>query len=117
MEIRMAKQENSISIPELRSALNGRVIAPGDDGYDAARAVFYGGVDRRPAAIVRVADTADVARVVEIARQAGLELAVRSGGHSGAGHSTTEGGILLDLHDMKKIDIDARAARRGPRRA
>jgi FAD/FMN-containing dehydrogenase len=97
----------TLSIPQLRAALNGRVIAPGDPGYDQARTVFVGGFDKRPAVIVRAADAADVARVVALARETGLELAVRSGGHSGAGHSTTEGGIVLDLHDMKALDIDA----------
>jgi len=97
----------TLSIPQLRAALNGRVIAPGDPGYDQARTVFVGGFDQRPAVIVRVADAADVARVVALARETGLELAVRSGGHSGAGHSTTEGGIVLDLRDMKALDIDA----------
>jgi FAD/FMN-containing dehydrogenase len=97
----------TLSIPQLRAALNGRVIAPGDPGYDQARTVFVGGFDLRPAVIVRAADAADVARVVALARDTGLELAVRSGGHSGAGHSTTEGGIVLDLRDMKALDIDA----------
>ncbi len=83
------------------------MIAPGDPGYDQARTVFVGGFDQRPAVIVRVADAADVARVVALARDTGLELAVRSGGHSGAGHSTTEGGIVLDLREMKALDIDA----------
>lgn len=92
-------------LAELRK-LNGHVIAPRDADYDAARAVFYGGIDRRPAAIVRVANAADVARVVSLARETGLELAVRSGGHSVAGHSVSDGGIVLDLSAMKKIDID-----------
>src|ERR671919_87493 len=85
---------------KLRSALNGRMITPADAGYDQARTVFYGGIDRRPAAIVRVADATDVARVVTLARESGLELAVRSGGHSLAGHGVTEGGIVLDLRDL-----------------
>ncbi|MEW5940913.1 MAG: FAD-binding oxidoreductase [Chloroflexota bacterium] len=95
-----------ISIPELRAVFNGRVIAPEDAGYDKARAVFYGGIDRRPGAIVRAADAGDVARVVSLARENGFELAVRSGGHSIAGHSATEGGILLDLSNMRALDID-----------
>ena len=65
------------------------------------------GFDRRPAAIVRPLDASDVARVVTFARERGLELAVRSGAHSGAGHCTTEGGIVLDLQSMKSIEIDA----------
>jgi FAD/FMN-containing dehydrogenase len=63
------------------------VIAPGDAGYDKARTVFIGGIDRRPAVIVRVADATDVARVVSLACESGLELAIRSGGHSSTGHS------------------------------
>jgi len=97
----------TISIPQLRAALNGHVIAPGDDRYDQARTIFYGGFDRRPAVIVRVADAADVSRVVSLARESGLELAVRSGGHSVAGHSVCEGGIVLDLSDMRALQIDA----------
>ena len=89
----------------LLTEVTGRVIAPGDPDYDEARTVLAP-VDRRPAAIVRVADAADVARVVRYARETGSELAVRSGGHSGAGHSTTDGGIVIDLRDMKGIEID-----------
>lgn len=93
-------------IPELRARFNGRVIAPGDAGYDQARTIFVGGIDRRPAVIVRVADARDVAGVVSLARETGLELAIRSGGHSGIGHSVTEGGIVLDLSGMKHLQID-----------
>jgi FAD/FMN-containing dehydrogenase len=102
-----AMQGSSKEIDELRAVVQGRVIAPGDDVYDEARAVFYGGFDRRPAAVVRVANADDVVRVVRFARNGGLELAVRSGGHSVAGHSATDGGIVLDLADMKALGIDA----------
>ena len=91
---------------DLRAALNGKVIASGHPEYDDARSVFFTGFDRRPAAIVRAADAADVARVVRLARDSGAELAVRSGGHSWAGHGTTEGGIVLDLAAMNEIEID-----------
>jgi FAD/FMN-containing dehydrogenase len=94
------------SISELRALFNGRVIAPDDPRYEQARAVFYGGIDRHPAAIVRVADAGDVSRLVSVAREAGIELAIRSGGHSNAGHSTIEGGIVLDLSDMKDLQIN-----------
>jgi hypothetical protein len=99
-------EPNATSIPQLGAALSGPVITPDDTGYDDARQVFSGEFDRRPAAIARVADGADVSRVVAFARETGLELAVRSGGHSGAGHSTTDGGIVLDLRDMKALDVD-----------
>jgi len=98
----MARQREA----RLRAALNGRVITPDDAGYDEARTVFPGGIDRRPALIVRVAEATDVSRVVGLARDGGLELAIRSGGHSGAGHSTTAGGIVLDLRGMKGLEID-----------
>ena len=102
----MTTRTDALSIPEIRAAVNGRVIAPDDSDYDEARTVVAGGIDRRPAVIVRVADVADVQYVVGLARDSGLELAVRSGGHSGAGHGVTEGGIVLDLRDMKGIEID-----------
>jgi hypothetical protein len=95
-----------LSIDTLRTEFPGRVIAPGDAEYDQARTVLYGGFDKHPAVIIRVEDATEVARVIELARETGLELAVRSGGHSNAGHSTTEGGILLDLSPMKAIEID-----------
>jgi FAD/FMN-containing dehydrogenase len=100
---------NRISIRRIRSDLNGRVIGREDPEYDEARSLFYGGFDRRPEAIVQVADEGDVSRVISLARDSGLELAVRSGGHSLAGHSVSDGGIVLDLSDMKGLDIDPQA--------
>src|SRR5262245_20718844 len=99
-------------IDQLRAAVSGPVITPDDPTYDKVRTVFLGDVDAHPAAVVRAADADDVARVVEITRDAEAELAIRSGGHSGAGHSTTEGGIVLDLRDMNRIefDVDGRTA-------
>jgi FAD/FMN-containing dehydrogenase len=100
---------SGISIPKLRADVRGRVIAPADPEYDSARSVFYGGIDRHPAVIVRVKDDVDVARVVALARESGLELAVRSGGHSISGHGVSEGGIVIDLADMRALEIDAEA--------
>jgi FAD/FMN-containing dehydrogenase len=84
-------------------------MAPDDPDYDQARVIVMGGIDRRPGLIVRVAGAADISRVIALARETGLELAVRCGGHSAAGHSTTDGGIVLDLRDMKGLDIDTDA--------
>jgi FAD/FMN-containing dehydrogenase len=95
-----------LSIPQLADDFTGRVIAPDDPDYDDARRVFLGSIDRRPALIVRVADTTDVARVIALARDTGMELAVRSGGHSNAGHGVSEGGIVLDLSGMKALEIE-----------
>jgi FAD/FMN-containing dehydrogenase len=98
-----------ISIPQLRDQLDGEVIAPEDSGYDEARTVFFKGFDRRPAVVARAASADDVARVVNLARESGAELAVRSGGHSRAGHGTSDGGIVLDLSEMNSVDVDADA--------
>ena len=103
----LASDPTMISIVRrLRAAVDGRIITPGTAAYDQVRTVFYGGFDRRPAVIVRPTDASDVSQVVSLARETGLELAVRSGGHSLAGHSTTDGGIVLDLADMNALDID-----------
>ena len=84
----------------------GRVTTQSDSTYDAERRVYYGGIDAFPAAIVRPADAADVQRVVTAARAENLEIAVRSGGHSIAGHSSTNGGVVVDLRSLSRIDVD-----------
>jgi hypothetical protein len=96
----------NLSIPRLRARLNGRVIGPDDASYDRARTVFYGGFDRRPAVIVRAAHAADAAYVVGLARDTGLDLSVRSGAHSPAGHGVNEGGIVLDVSALREMRID-----------
>jgi FAD/FMN-containing dehydrogenase len=93
-------------VAELRATLDGRVVTPEDAAYDEVRRVFYRSYDRRPAAVVRPADAREVSRVVSMARVAGAELAVRSGGHSLAGHSVSEGGIVLDLSKLRMLDLD-----------
>ncbi len=95
-----------ISAAELRATLTGQVIGPDDSEYDSARALFSPLHDRRPAVVVRPADSGEVARVVTLARETGLELAVRSGGHGAAGHGVSEGGIVLDLALLKELEID-----------
>jgi FAD/FMN-containing dehydrogenase len=94
------------TIPQL-DGISGRVIRPDDAEYDKARTPFYGGVDRRPAAIVRVANADDVSRVISLVRESGTEFVVRGGGHGVAGYALPDGGIVLDLADMKALDIDA----------
>ncbi len=95
-----------IPVAQLRAAVKGRVITPDDAEYDAARTIVLGGADPRPAVIVRVSDAADVAAVVRVARDGGAEIAVRSGGHSGAAHGTVDGGIVIDVRDLKDLDVD-----------
>ncbi len=105
-EQRSAPRPAAGSIPELRAALLGEVVAPGDPEYESARLVVNAAVDRRPALIVRPADSADVALAVSLARTEGLELAVRGGGHSFAGHGTTDGGLVLDMSNMRALHVD-----------
>jgi len=88
------------------AGIAGTVVRPEDAAYDEARQVHLAQIDRRPAMIVQAANAGDVARTVMFARETGLELAVRGGSHSLAGHSTSEGGIVLDLGAMKGLHID-----------
>lgn len=97
---------STLAIPDLRTTFQRRVIAPGDAEYDQARSVFYSWFDRKPAVIIRVVDADEAAKVVKLAQETGLELAVRSGGHSNAGLGIVDGGIVLDLSQMKAIEID-----------
>jgi FAD/FMN-containing dehydrogenase len=94
------------TLETLRSAVRGRVIGPEDGEYDQARAVMYGGVDKRPAAIVKVADAKDVAATIKVARDGGLPLSVRSGGHSVTALSVVDDGIVIDVRDLTSIDLD-----------
>jgi hypothetical protein len=94
------------SIAELAEGVRGEVIRPGDPGYDEARAVWNGAIDRHPALIVRCAGVADVMRAVEFARSEKLVVAVRGGKHSLPGFSTVDGGIVIDLSPMQGIQVD-----------
>jgi FAD/FMN-containing dehydrogenase len=100
------EQAQEIPTDELRSQLDGELITPQDGAYDEARQVFFKGFDRRPLAVARVANADDVARVVTAARGVGLDLAVRSGGHSRAGYGTSDGGLVIDLSGMNAVEID-----------
>ena len=91
---------------ELARSLTGSLLGPDDDGYDAARAVHNGLVDRRPILIVRCRSTADVVAAFAHARSAGLEVSVRGGGHNVAGRAVTDGGLKIDLAEMKGISVD-----------
>jgi FAD/FMN-containing dehydrogenase len=90
----------------LRSRITGDVILPDDPGYDDARKIFNAMIDRRPAVIVSVAGTDDVAEAVNFARQTGLMLSVRGGGHGVAGNCIRDNGLMVDLSKMKGIDVD-----------
>src|SRR5215216_2398849 len=98
---------------ELEAAFQGQRFAPGDDGYDAARAVYNGMIDKRPALIARCSGVADVIDAVNLARSRKLPLAVRCGGHSVAGNGVCDDGVVIDLSGMKGVHVDpaARVAR------
>jgi hypothetical protein len=89
----------------MSGVFHGSVIQPVDSGYEDARTIFYGGVDRKPSMIVQAADVDDVVLAVKLAREKNLELAVRSGGHSVAGHGTTDGGLVIDLRRLKRLNV------------
>jgi hypothetical protein len=97
------------------AAFKGRLVGPDDDGYDEARKVYNAMIDRRPALIAYVEDADDVATAVAFARESGLPLAIRGGGHNGAGLGTVDDGIVIDLSRLKAIDVDrdARTVRVG----
>ena len=97
------------------SGINGELIGPEDPGYDQARAVYNAMIDRRPALVARCADADAVARVIGFARAHDLPLAVRGGGHHGAGLGTVDGGVVADLSPLKDIQVDpaARTVRVG----
>src|SRR5690348_4880619 len=94
------------AVHDLRASLSGTLISRHDGDYDTARKVWNGRIDRYPALIVRCIDATDVISAVSFARAQGMDVAVRSGGHSLAGHSTIDGGMLIDLSPMKTITID-----------
>ncbi len=93
-------------VRELEGALGGAVISPDDAGYDRARAVWNGAIDRRPAAIVRCQSAADVAAVIRFARGHSLPVTVRGGGHAVAGHAVHDGAILIDLSELREVRVD-----------
>ena len=94
------------ALDALEGRLHGRLVRPGDADYDAVRAVFNAMIDRRPAAIVRCLDPADVAQGIAFAREHDLVLSVRGGGHNVAGHAVCDGGVMLDLSLMKGLRVD-----------
>lgn len=89
-----------------RARLRGSLCMPGEPGYDHARTIWNGMIDRRPAAIARAAGAADVMRAVQLARDHRLLLAIRGGGHNIAGNAVCEGGLMVDLTPMKSVRID-----------
>ncbi len=96
----------SAPFADLAAALRGELVTPGDDAYDAARAVYNGMIDKRPAAVARCRDAADVTAAIAFARTHGLELAVRGGGHHAAGFGTWDDALVVDLSPMRSVTVD-----------
>jgi len=96
-------------VDKLTPTFIGQMLRPSDPGYDEARRVHNGLIDKRPALIARCQGAADVADAVKLARALGLEVAVRGGGHNVAGRAAIDGGLMIDLAPMKGIHVDPRA--------
>jgi FAD/FMN-containing dehydrogenase len=102
----MSTTFDSALVTELAGQISGSVLGPQDVGYDAARALHNGLVDRKPSLIVRCRTTNDVIAALSFAHRAGLEVSIRGGGHNVAGRAVTDGGTMIDLAEMKGIAID-----------
>jgi FAD/FMN-containing dehydrogenase len=96
----------TMTLQQLSDQVRGEVVVPGDDSYDEARAVHNGMFDRRPASVVRAANAGDVMQAVRYARENGLDLALRGGGHSGPGFGTVDDGIVIDFSQMRSVRVD-----------
>ena len=103
------------AIAKLGATTAGRLLGPGDAGYDQARRVWNGMIDKHPGLIIEAADADDVAPVISLARETGLPLAIRGGGHNVAGNGTVDDGILLDMRRLNSVEVDpdARLVRVG----
>jgi FAD/FMN-containing dehydrogenase len=94
------------AIASLRSSFGGELLSAESPGYEQARTVWNGDIDRRPALVARCTGVADVREAVRFAREVGLLMSVRGGGHSAPGYGTNEGGVVIDLSPMKGTRVD-----------
>jgi FAD/FMN-containing dehydrogenase len=113
MATETATVATATDLERLRDSIHGMVIGPDDEGYDAARTIWNGAIDRRPACVARCTGVADVVAAVRFARERDLLVAVRSGGHGVGGQALCDGGLVIDLSPMKgiRVDLAARTAR------
>src|SRR5215211_2593756 len=97
------------ALNELDSSFGGELVRPGDPSYDEKRAIWNGSIDRRPALISRCASTDDVIAALRFGERSDLPLAVRSGGHSFPGQSVCDGGVVIDVRAMNRVQVDPEA--------
>jgi FAD/FMN-containing dehydrogenase len=97
---------DEVAVEKLRERLRGRVLSPEEDGYESARLVWNGMVDKRPSLIVQCAGTADVMAAVNFAQEHGLLTSIRGGGHNVAGSALLDGGLVIDLSEMRSVHVD-----------
>ena len=102
------------AVEGLAAEVKGRVVLQGDEGYDEARALYNAMIDKRPAAVAYCTDEADVAAAIQFARERGLRIAIRAGGHNGGGLGSVDDGLVVDLSAMNKVTVDAVRDRRRP---
>ncbi len=112
----MGRVVSGVAAGELRSGLRGAVLEPGDPGYDEARRVWNGVIDRRPALIARCQGPGDVAAAIRFGRDHDLPISVRGGGHGVSGSAVADGGLMIDLSAMDAVEVDreTRVAVAGP---
>src|SRR5712691_9988742 len=99
-------QIGASDLEKLQARLSGTVAVAGSEGYNEAIAIWNGAIDRHPAVVVRCAGSADVASALSFARERGLEVSVRGGGHGFSGFAVTDGGVMIDLTPMKSVRVD-----------
>jgi FAD/FMN-containing dehydrogenase len=102
----MSTTLDSALLAELAGKVSGSLLGPQDADYHATRAVHNGLIDRKPALIVRCRTTSDVVAAIDLARRSGLEISIRGGGHNVAGRAVADGGVMIDLAEMKAIAVD-----------
>jgi FAD/FMN-containing dehydrogenase len=114
-DVTVERPVTRVGIEPLREQVRGRVVGEGDAGYDDARAVHNGMFDKRPLAVLYAEQVGDVIAGVRFARENGLELSIRDGGHSGPGFGTNDSGLVIDMRAMRTVDVDpkSKTARAG----
>ncbi|MBZ0173213.1 MAG: FAD-binding oxidoreductase, partial [Phycisphaerales bacterium] len=107
METGTMAQYSSEALPDLIRRVKGNVVSPSDANYDEVRAIWNAMIDKRPAVIVRCSTADDIPEAIDFARHHGLEISIRGAGHNIAGNSLCDGGLVIDLSNMRNVRVDA----------